>query len=90
MQRVIIRYLLAEAGKEDEEEPLSLCCCVVMSPYLLFFFLNFRNHVISEFQRNNIDYYILLGGQINEIGWRTFDPNELFAKINALVMKRLA
>ncbi len=53
-------------------------------------FLNFRNHVISEFQRNNIDYYILLGGQINEIGWRTFDPNELFAKINALVMKRLA
>jgi hypothetical protein len=31
-----------------------------------------------------------LGGQINEIGWRTFDPNELFAKINALVMKRLA
>jgi hypothetical protein len=53
-------------------------------------FLNFRNHVLSEFQRNNIDYYILLGGQINEIGWRTFDPNELFAKINALVMKRLA
>lgn len=53
-------------------------------------FLNFRNHVLSEFQRNNIDYYILLGGQINEIGWRTFEPNELFAKINALVMKRLA
>jgi hypothetical protein len=53
-------------------------------------FLNFRNHVLSEFQRNNIDYYILLGGQINEIGWRTFDPNELFAKISALVMKRLA
>lgn len=53
-------------------------------------FLNFRNHVLSEFQRNNIDYYILLGGQINEIGWRTFEPNELFAKISALVMKRLA
>ena len=53
-------------------------------------FLNFRNHVLSEFQRNNIDYYILLGGQINEVGWRTFDPNELFAKINALMMKRLA
>jgi hypothetical protein len=53
-------------------------------------FLNFRNHVLSEFQRNNIDYYILLGGQINEIGWRTFEPNELFAKISALVMKRLS
>lgn len=52
-------------------------------------FLNFRTHVLTEFQRNNIDYYILLGGSINEVSWRTYEPNELFEKINNLVMKRL-
>lgn len=52
-------------------------------------FLNFRKHVLNEFQRSNIDYYILLGGHINEVSWRTFEPNELFEKINNLVQKRL-
>lgn len=52
-------------------------------------FLNFRKHVLTEFQRSNIDYYILLGGTINEVSWRTYEPNELFEKIDSLVMKRL-
>ncbi len=52
-------------------------------------FLNFRKHVLTEFQRSNIDYYILLGGNINEVSWRTYEPNELYEKINNLVMKRL-
>ena len=52
-------------------------------------FLNFRKHVLTEFQRSNIDYYILLGGNINEVSWRTYDPNELYEKIDNLVMKRL-
>ncbi|MCC6250972.1 MAG: hypothetical protein IT238_00750 [Bacteroidia bacterium] len=52
-------------------------------------FLNFRSHVLTEFQRANIDYYILLGGKINEISWRTFQPNDLFEKIDHLVAKRL-
>jgi len=52
-------------------------------------FLNFRKHVLTEFQRSNIDYYILLGGNINEVSWRTYEPNELFQKIDNLVMKRL-
>lgn len=52
-------------------------------------FINFRKHVLAEFQRNNIDYYMLLGGQINEVSWRTYEPNELFEKINNLVWKRL-
>ncbi|HRG57633.1 MAG TPA: hypothetical protein PK323_01680 [Bacteroidia bacterium] len=52
-------------------------------------FINFRKHVLTEFQRSNIDYYILLGGQFNELSWRTYEPNELFEKINSLVWKRL-
>jgi hypothetical protein len=53
-------------------------------------FLNFRKHVLTEFQRSNIDYYILLGGNINEVSWRTYEPNELYEKIDNLVMKRLS
>ena len=52
-------------------------------------FMNFRKHVLAEFQRAGIDYYALLGGNINEIGWRTFEPTDLFEKIDNLVMKRL-
>jgi hypothetical protein len=52
-------------------------------------FLNFRKHVLTEFQRSNIDYYILLGGNINEVSWRTYEPNALYQKIDNLVMKRL-
>lgn len=52
-------------------------------------FLNFRKHVLTEFQRSNIDYFILLGGNINEVSWRTYEPNELYEKIDNLVMKRL-
>ena len=52
-------------------------------------FLNFRKHVLTEFQRSNIDYYILLGGNINEVSWRTYEPNELFQKIDNSMLRML-
>jgi len=52
-------------------------------------FLNFREHVIKEFEKNNIDYYILLGGKLNNIGWRTFNPSQLFNSVDSLVAKRI-
>lgn len=52
-------------------------------------FLNFREHVLREFTANNLDYYILLGGKLNNIGWRTFNPIQLFNSIDAMAMKRL-
>lgn len=52
-------------------------------------FLNFRDHVIKEFQKENIDYYIVLGGQINETTWRTATPQQLFERIDFFVQKRL-
>ncbi len=52
-------------------------------------FLNFREHVIREFEKNNIDYYILLGGKLNNIGWRTFNPSQLFNSVDSLVAKRI-
>lgn len=52
-------------------------------------FLNFRKHVLDEFQRANIDYYILSGGQLNDIAWRTSTPQQLFEKVDHYVQKRI-
>lgn len=52
-------------------------------------FLNFRKHVLDEFQRASIDYYILSGGQLNDIAWRTSSPQQLFEKVELFVQKRL-
>ncbi len=52
-------------------------------------FLNFREHVLSEFEKNNIDYYILLGGRLNNVNWRTYNPSQLFSTVDSLVSKRI-
>ncbi|HRG39279.1 MAG TPA: hypothetical protein PK289_12180 [Bacteroidia bacterium] len=52
-------------------------------------FMNFRKHVLDEFQRANIDYYIIAGGQLNDMAWRTGTPQQLFEKIELLVQKRI-
>jgi hypothetical protein len=52
-------------------------------------FLNFREHVLKEFEQYNIDYFILLGGKLNELAWRTYQPMNLYEKIEQLVTKRL-
>jgi hypothetical protein len=52
-------------------------------------FLNFRKHVLDEFQRANIDYYILSGGQLNDLAWRTSTPQQLFEKVDHFVQKRI-
>ncbi|MBI9035268.1 MAG: hypothetical protein JEZ03_12425 [Bacteroidales bacterium] len=51
--------------------------------------LNFRQHVIEEFSRCNIDYYILFGGEFNEMNWRTANPLHLYQKIESIMNKRL-
>ena len=52
-------------------------------------FLNFRKHVLEEFQHANIDYYIVSGGMLNDIGWRTTNPQILFEKVEHFVQKRI-
>ncbi len=51
--------------------------------------LNFRQHVIDEFQSANIDYYLLFGGEFDAFNWRQFKPSQLYQVIDALVIKRL-
>lgn len=51
--------------------------------------LNFREHVLEEMQRNNLDYYFISGGKLSEMDWRTYRPIQLYQRINEYAMKRL-
>lgn len=52
--------------------------------------LNFRDHVLQEFSKNNIDYYLTYGGELNDSRWRTYNPNQLFLGIEDVISHRLA
>ena len=52
--------------------------------------LNFREHVLDDMKRANIDQYFLLGGKLNAIDWRTFEPEELVEKVEGFVQRRLS
>jgi hypothetical protein len=51
--------------------------------------VNFHEHVINEFERANIDHYFLMGGELEEIEWRTYLPQHFFDKVESLVNKRI-
>ena len=51
--------------------------------------LNFRPHVLEDLQAANIDQYFLLGGKLNALQWRTYEPETLFEQVEGLVIKRL-
>lgn len=52
-------------------------------------FLNFRDHVLEEFHRQNIDYYMVSGGQLNELNWRTYSPQQLYERVKGIIGRRL-
>lgn len=51
--------------------------------------VNFREHVIDEFKRSNIDYYINFGGFLDNMIWRNLSPVQLFKKVEEQLVKRL-
>jgi hypothetical protein len=51
--------------------------------------VNFHDHVIKEFERINIDSYFVMGGELEDIEWRTYQPFQFYKKVDALVQKRL-
>lgn len=52
-------------------------------------FLNFREHVLQDLAEANIDYYLVSGGKLNELSWRTYTPQNLFEKVKSLVQLRI-
>jgi len=51
--------------------------------------LNFRDHVLDEFSRNNIDYYLVFGGELNDFAWRTYNPLQFFNHVEKVINRRL-
>ncbi|MBN4077557.1 hypothetical protein JYT25_00225 [bacterium AH-315-C20] len=51
--------------------------------------LNLRKHVLEEIQNENLDQYFVMGGSLNDFGWRTLTPPQFYSKISRYVMKRL-
>ena len=51
--------------------------------------VNFHEHVLKEFQQIHIDHYINMGGELDDIEWRTFQPTHFFKKVSDLITKRL-
>jgi len=52
--------------------------------------INFREHVIDEFKRNNIDYYINFGGVLDDLSWRALKPLQVFKKVEEQLIRRLS
>ncbi len=44
--------------------------------------INFRDHVLQEFDRINLHYYFLYGGRFNQVKWRIATPQKLFEAID--------
>jgi hypothetical protein len=51
--------------------------------------LNFRKHVMDDMRDAQIDWYLNMGGQFQELRWRTFTPEALCERLDALVMRRI-
>lgn len=52
-------------------------------------FINFHEHVLDEMCQTGIDHYVVMGGEMEEIDWRTHMPEQLFKRIDTIVTKRL-
>lgn len=51
--------------------------------------LNFREHVLDDMKSIDLDSYFVLGGELSEMGWRTFTPANLYQRIDDCVSQRL-
>ncbi len=51
--------------------------------------IGFRDFVIEEWKKFNVDGYINFGGSLDIYDWRTQNPRKLFERINKLITYRL-
>lgn len=52
-------------------------------------FVNFREHVLDEFRRARIDYFVNFGGELDELLWRKFSPRQLLERVSGVLERRL-
>jgi hypothetical protein len=51
--------------------------------------LNFRDHVIQDFMKAHLDYYLAFGGKFDKFNWRGLHPDQLYERIDEMITKRL-
>jgi hypothetical protein len=51
--------------------------------------MNAREHVLADMGDASIDRYFVSGGKLNEVKWRTMNPDQLFESVERQVMRRL-
>ena len=51
--------------------------------------MNAREHVLADMGDAHIDRYFVSGGKLNEVKWRTMNPDQLFESVERHVMRRL-
>lgn len=51
--------------------------------------LNLRDHVKEEMRRSRVDYYFVSGGELQEVAWRTLQPQVLYQQISKVLQNRL-
>lgn len=51
--------------------------------------INFREHVLKEFENANIDYFLLTGGELNDMNWRSYNPYQLLEQVEKVMRHRL-
>jgi hypothetical protein len=51
--------------------------------------VNFHEHVLREFQHIQIDHYINMSGELDDIECRTYQPFQFFKKVRDLITKRI-
>ncbi len=51
--------------------------------------VNFLPHVREEFQEANLDQYLIFGGKLDTMPWRTLEPEKLYTRVDSQVAKRL-
>ena len=51
--------------------------------------LNFSEHVLEDMKTIDLDSFFVMDGELSEIGWRTFSPDQLCARIQDCVENRI-
>ena len=51
--------------------------------------VNFHEHVKIEMSQTGIDHYVIMGGEMEELDWRTYLPRQFYNKVESIVSKRL-
>lgn len=52
-------------------------------------FINFRQHILNEFSKINIDFFVNYGGDLDNLAWRKYSPLKLFNSVADVLKHRL-